>query len=35
VPPEVTGNTLGYDATNDVFLFLGRNAAKSFWLYRY
>ena len=35
-PPEgVSGNTLGFDATNNVFLFLGRSASKSMWLYRY
>lgn len=35
VPETVSGNTFGYDATNNVFLFLGRNAGKAFWLYRY
>jgi len=34
-PAEVSGNNLAYDATNNAFLFLGRNAAKQFWLYRY
>jgi hypothetical protein len=34
-PVGVTGNTLGYDATNNVFLLLGRNAGRQFFLYRY
>lgn len=35
VPPGVSGNNLAYDVTNNVFLFLGRNADHKFWLYRY
>jgi len=31
----VSGNTLGFDATNNVFLFLGRSESRSMWLYRY
>jgi len=31
----VSGNTLAFDATNNVFMFFGRSASKQFWLYRY
>jgi hypothetical protein len=33
-PAAVSGNALGYDATNNVFLFLGRSATRQQWLYR-
>ena len=32
---SVSGNVLGYDEANNVFLFLGRSATKRMWLYRY
>jgi hypothetical protein len=34
VPATVTGNSFGYDATNNVFLFFGRSAISTGWLYR-
>ena len=34
-PEGVSGNTLAFDATNNVFMFFGRSASKQFWLYRY
>ena len=35
VPEGVSGNTLAFDATNNVFIFFGRSASRQFWLYRY
>ena len=32
---DVSGNTLAFDATNNVFMFFGRSATRQFWLYRY
>ena len=34
-PEGVSGNTLAFDATNNVFMFFGRSASQRFWLYRY
>ena len=34
-PEGVSGNTLAFDATNNVFMFFGRSASQQFWLYRY
>lgn len=34
-PEGVSGNTLAFDATNNVFMFFGRSASKVFWVYRY
>lgn len=32
---KVSGNILGYDAANNVFLYLGRSPTNQAWLYRY
>jgi hypothetical protein len=34
-PEGVSGNTLAFDATNNIFMFFGRSATHQFWLYRY
>jgi hypothetical protein len=35
VGAKVSGNVLGYDAANNVFLYFGRSPTKQIWLYRY